>query len=374
MAHVQQEPVSPGRARAPSSGVPVRLPVSGGASDEPARAPPSSLPVGLSTGIGHLPHCDPGDAVEFVLRHTPASPRRRRSPPGPGGRGWSPRPPPASRASPSTTTAPSTSIRRWSTPRLRSATSTSPATPTAGCGPSSPRWPTATGPIKVSLTGPVTLGVALHAAGLDADLAFAVAGGRGRGAGRRPSSTTCCGGCRRRSSSCSSTSRAMASLTEPGFPIGPTEGVDLVSGAMAVVEHVAVTGLHCCHPADYRLLLGAGPRILSIPVDGGHRAPRRPARRPPRPWRLGRLGRGAHRRPGRAHGRAAVAPAVGGVVRARRPTAATRCCCAPTPSITPVCGLAHHGVTQAEQVMELTGRLASRLQDQAIGVRLAAGA
>ena len=42
--------------------------------------------------------------------------------------------------------------------------------------------------------------------------------------------------------------------------------------------------------------------------------------------------------------------------------------------ITPVCGLSHHGVTQAEQVMELTGRLASRLQDQATGVRLAAGA
>jgi hypothetical protein len=32
------------------------------------------MPVGLSTGIGHLPHCDPGDAVEFVLRHTPRLP------------------------------------------------------------------------------------------------------------------------------------------------------------------------------------------------------------------------------------------------------------------------------------------------------------
>ena len=37
----------------------------------------------------------------------------------------------------------------------------------------------------------------------------------------------------------------------------------------AVVEHLVVTGLHCCAPADYRLLLGAGPRILSVPVDGG---------------------------------------------------------------------------------------------------------
>ncbi|MEI7623923.1 MAG: hypothetical protein WCJ88_10245, partial [Actinomycetes bacterium] len=32
------------------------------------------LPSGLSTGIGYLPHCDPGDAVEFVLRHSPRLP------------------------------------------------------------------------------------------------------------------------------------------------------------------------------------------------------------------------------------------------------------------------------------------------------------
>ena len=33
-----------------------------------------ALPSGLSTGIGYLPHCDPGDAVEFVLRHSPRLP------------------------------------------------------------------------------------------------------------------------------------------------------------------------------------------------------------------------------------------------------------------------------------------------------------
>ena len=37
--------------------------------------------------------------------------------------------------------------------------------------------------------------------------------------------------------------------------------------------------------------------------------------------------------------------------------------------ITPACGLASHGVTQAEAVMELTSRVAERLHDQAIGVR-----
>ena len=124
------------------------------------------------------------------------------------------------------------------------------------------------GPIKVSLTGPVTLGVALHAAGLDADLAFAVAGSavRRRAAAlvdhllqRVPQAELVV----------FVDEPAMACLTEQGFPIGPTEGVDLVSGALAAVEHLAVTGLHCCAPADYRLLLGTGPRILSIPVDGG---------------------------------------------------------------------------------------------------------
>src|SRR5690606_16485252 len=42
--------------------------------------------------------------------------------------------------------------------------------------------------------------------------------------------------------------------------------------------------------------------------------------------------------------------------------------------ITPACGLASHGVTQAEQVMEFCRVLAGRLHDQAIGVRLSVGA
>ena len=39
-----------------------------------SRTAEPALPVGLSTGIGHLPHCDPGEAVEFVLRHNPRLP------------------------------------------------------------------------------------------------------------------------------------------------------------------------------------------------------------------------------------------------------------------------------------------------------------
>jgi len=42
--------------------------------------------------------------------------------------------------------------------------------------------------------------------------------------------------------------------------------------------------------------------------------------------------------------------------------------------VTPACGLYRHGVPQAEQVLTFTNRLAERLHDQAIGVRLSVGA
>ena len=42
--------------------------------------------------------------------------------------------------------------------------------------------------------------------------------------------------------------------------------------------------------------------------------------------------------------------------------------------ITPACGLWRHGVPQAEQVLAFTARLAERLHDQAVGVRLSVGA
>ena len=331
-----------------------------------------SLPVGLSTGIGHLPHCDPGDAVEFVLRHNPRLP-----------------------AAPSL---PARSRREGMVAQAAAGIQgvTVHDDGTLDLDPSlvDPEAPlgdldfagdaygglraflTAVadrdGAIKVSLTGPVTLGVALHAAGLDADLAFAVAGAAVR---RRAAALV--DHLLRRVPQAQLVvfvdEPAMASLTEQGFPIGPTEGVDLVSGAMAVIERVAVTGLHCCHPADYRLLLGAGPRILSIPVDGGIER------------HAGLLGDHLDRGGWVAWGAVPTDGPIGPTVERLWRRLSELWCdlsadgCDPVllrtnAMITPVCGLAHHGVTQAEQVMELTGRLASRLQDQAIGVRLAAGA
>jgi len=331
-----------------------------------------ALPVGLSTGIGHLPHCDPSDAVEFVLRHNPRLPAAPSLPARSRREGMIAQAAAGIRG---------VTVHDDGTLDLEPAL-VDPEAPLGDLDFASEAYGglraflTAVadrdGPIKVSVTGPVTLGVALHAAGLDADLAFAVAGSavRRRAAAlvdhllqRVPQAQLVV----------FVDEPAMASLTEQGFPIGPSEGVDLVSGTLAVIERLAFTGLHCCAPADYRLLLGAGPRILSVPVDGGI-------------VRHGGLLADHFERGGWvAWGAVPTDGPVGPTVeRLWRRLSSVWCelsgdGCDPTllrtnALITPVCGLAHHGVTQAEQVMELTNRLASRLQDQAVGVRLAAGA
>lgn len=124
------------------------------------------------------------------------------------------------------------------------------------------------GPIKWQFVGPVTLGVALARAGLDDELAFAVAARSVR-------------------SHIASLSVAISTelpkspqiifvdepwfgeLHQPGFPIAPDDAIDLLSGAMAVVSGVATVGVHCCASADIPSLIAAGPDILSIPVSQG---------------------------------------------------------------------------------------------------------
>ncbi|CAN5494214.1 hypothetical protein BH10ACT2_BH10ACT2_26560 [soil metagenome] len=55
-------------------------------------------------------------------------------------------------------------------------------------------------------------------------------------------------------------------LMQPGFPIAPETAIDLVSGALAVIETRATSGLHCCGSSDIPSQLAAGPAILSVPV------------------------------------------------------------------------------------------------------------
>jgi methionine synthase II (cobalamin-independent) len=229
------------------------------------------------------------------------------------------------------------------------------------------------GPIKVSLTGPVTLGVALHAAGVAPELAFRIAatavGQRARAlvqyvAMRVPQSQLVA----------FLDEPAMGSAMFPEFPLLPLDAVDLVSGALAALEPLAITGLHCCGTADWRLLMQAGPQILSLPTDGGIESA------------SGALAAFLERGGWVAWGAVPTDRPIGTTVeRLWRMLSLLWCTlvteggCDPVAlrtqaMITPACGMWRHGIPQAQQVLQFTNRLAERLHDQAIGVRLTVGA
>ncbi|MDQ2651310.1 MAG: hypothetical protein M3Z03_17370 [Actinomycetota bacterium] len=124
------------------------------------------------------------------------------------------------------------------------------------------------GPIKLQLTGPITLGLALNAVGVPTERAFAVAGAAVRA--------------RARSLVAAAQEIApdaplvvfvdepgLVGAMHPGFPLHPNRTIDLVSSALATLEPHAMTGLHCCGSADWRVALQAGPQILSLPIDHG---------------------------------------------------------------------------------------------------------
>jgi hypothetical protein len=216
--------------------------------------------------------------------------------------------------------------------------------------------------------------VALHAAGVSADVAFRVAGSAVR---QRAAALVDYAGARVPEAQivCFVDEPVLGSAMETGFPIAPVDAIDLASSALAAVEHGAISGLHCCATdADWRLILQAGPQILSLPTDGGLQ---------------------------RAAGAFASFLDAGGwvawgAVPTDRPIGTTvdrmwrqlnllwsdlvtDGGCDPVllrtqAMITPACGLARHGVTQAEQVVWFTNRLAERLHDQAIASRYSVGA
>ncbi len=324
------------------------------------------LPPGVVTGIGSLPHYDPSEAVEFVLRHSPRLP-------------FAPSLPARSRREGMVAQAAS------GIAGVTVADDGSLAIEHSQIDPDAPIDPgfdgdafvglraflsavgDNTGPLKVSLTGPVTLGVALHGAGIDAPLAFRIAGAAVSGRAAALADLVA----RRVPQADIITfldEPSLAWVTGRDFPIDPVGAVDLVSGALASVETRATTGLHCCGQADWRLVLQAGPQLLSAPVDGGLERSAGaladfldrggwvawgavPTDRPlstdiERPWRQlvsswnELVGAGCD--PGR--------------LRAQS-------------MITPACGLAQHGVPQAEEVMTIAGRLGARIQEARIGGR-----
>jgi hypothetical protein len=229
------------------------------------------------------------------------------------------------------------------------------------------------GPIKVQLTGPVTLGLALVAGGARPAKAFPLAGAVIRG---RVSALL------REAGDTLPASPVVVVLDEPGltaypdpgFPLGAEDTIDLLSSALAAASGPRImAGVHCCGPTDWRLVLHAGPDLVSMPVDAGVSAD------------AGGLGAFLDRGGWVAWGAIPTDRPLG-----ERDDAHWRALnvlwgdlarrgCDPTrlrmqALITPACGLAHHDPQQVEHVYRLVRRVAERVQDQAIAARMSAGA
>lgn len=229
-----------------------------------------------------------------------------------------------------------------------------------------------TTPIKLQLTGPVTLGLGLIEAGAPVEVAFATAraavGQRARAvleaalrlAPMAPQVVFV-------------DEPSLVALSARGFPLATDDALDLVSSALAAIEPFAVTGLHCCADTDWRLALATGPQILSLPIDTSITD------------HAGALGMHIDRGGWVAWGAVPTHRPVGtSSDRLWRALSDTWCelvqrgCDAlrlrEQALVTPECGLAGHDSVQAEHILALTVDLAERVRRQSFGVRLSVGA
>lgn len=224
--------------------------------------------------------------------------------------------------------------------------------------------------VKVQIAGPLTLGVALHQSGLPASHAFRRGGEAARAWAtavedlveeRLPGSALVL----------FFDEPALVAWRRGGAPLDHEAAIDVLSGALAAPA--CPTGVHVCGAGNRRLALEAGPQVLGVEVgedlledadvlarhldaDGWIAWGAVPTDRP--------VGE-------------SVDPLWRALVRVW--CELTRRGCDPvrlrTQSVvTPACGLAGHGPTQAERTLHLAHELSHRVHDQAIAARLTLGA
>ncbi|MGH9212313.1 MAG: hypothetical protein ACRD2C_16770 [Acidimicrobiales bacterium] len=323
------------------------------------------FPVGLSTGVGSLPHQDPVAAARFALD-------------------WHARLPAAPSLPRRSATEGMIAQAAWGIPGvlvlddgslLVDEATIDPATPLVDPGVDGEPFvglrvflaqiAGRVAPFKLQLTGPLTLALALHAVGVEAGRAFAVAGNavtariegallaaRQAAPGATPVMLL--------------DEPGLTAALDPGFPFDLDDALDLVSSAMAVVEEWAIAGLHCCGRADWQAVLQAGPQILSLPVGAGaveHAGAL-----------AGFLDRGGWVAWGAVPTDGPLTTSAEVLWRrlwAEWDQLATAGCdqalLRERAIITPTCGLVGFDVHQAEQVAELASSLALRLEAQALG-------
>jgi methionine synthase II (cobalamin-independent) len=339
----------------------------GGAAD------PGTLPLGAPTSVGSLPHDDRAAAIAFVLDRTPELPAAPTLP----------------NVEPLELMVPQA---LWALDGVEVHEDGSFSVPDVGAldpavlpgdrslaGRPFTSWRAfldavagRTDPIKLQLTGPITLGLVLVDAGVPADLAFRVAAGAVSARARDLV--------------------ALADLRAPGvprvvvfdepglvgglrpdLPIPADQVVDVLSGALAAVEGRALSGVHVCGAADWRLILQAGPGLLSMPVGAEVTGS------------AGALGSFLERGGWVAWGAVPTDGPMGEhPSRYWRQLSAQWCelvqnGCDPVllrrqALVTPVCGLALHDEVQTDHVFSLCRSLAERIHDQVTGIRLSVGA
>lgn len=224
--------------------------------------------------------------------------------------------------------------------------------------------------MKVQVTGPLTLGLALLAAGVPEQRAFRRAAEVAREWSvaieellhtRLPQTSVVL----------FFDEPALVAWRRGNAPLDRESAIDVLSGALAAVD--CITGVHVCGDGDLGLALESGPQVLGVEV-------------------------------GEALVRDAIALSrfldgdgwiAWGAIPTDRPVGEsadkhwrrlamvwcelTRRGCDPVPlrargMITPACGLAGYGASQAERVLGIARELAARVHDQAVAARLTLGA
>lgn len=225
-------------------------------------------------------------------------------------------------------------------------------------------------PVKVQVAGPVTVALALMRAGVPADSAVALAGEAVGGLAHKVATRV-----RRAAPG----APVLAFLDEPGltgvvtaeFPLPVDSVVDLLAAGLASFGE-ADTGVHCCGPTDWHVVAASGPAVLSLPAEPlGESAPAIAAHLDQGGW----VAWGAvptHRPIGTSpdpQWRALVELWCDLTQNGCDPVKLRR-----QSLITPACGLAGHGESQAELVLDLAARIGARVHDQAVAARLSVGA
>ncbi|MFV1991992.1 MAG: hypothetical protein ACC652_14770, partial [Acidimicrobiales bacterium] len=162
-------------------------------------------------------------------------------------------------------------------------------------------------------------------------------------------------------------------LSREVIPCEYMRALDEISRVIATLETSATTGLHCCAETDWKLLMDTRPAVLFAPLDAGI---------------LGVPGPLATHLDGGGWvcwGVVPTAQPVGSTGDHLWKRLASSWCelvqagCDPVrlrtqALVSPECGLASQGATQADRIVALTHRVAERVHDQVVAVRFAMGA